>query len=189
MCTSFGTKRDQPFGLKLNSLSFNIIHSKHSLSCARQRAKCFYVQTLESPLDSKEIKPVNPKGNQLWTFIGRTDAEAPIFWPPDAKSQLVWKDPSAGKDWRQEEKGTTRGWDGWMASPTQWTWVWANSGRWWRTGKPGVLQFMGLQRVSHDWATERQQQLESIQELHERSGSPTSEGKTEVKPLTNRQVT
>jgi len=66
-------------------------------------------KTLESPLDSKEIKPVNPKGNQLWIFIGRTDAdaEAPLIWPPDVKSQLIGKDPDAGKDWRQEEKGAT----------------------------------------------------------------------------------
>ena len=64
-------------------------------------------KTLQSPLDSKEIKPVNPKGNQPWIFIGRTDtaAEAPVFWPPDAKSQLTTKDPDAGKDWRQKEKG------------------------------------------------------------------------------------
>ena len=61
-------------------------------------------KTLESPLGSKEIKPVNPKGNQPWIFIGRTDAEAPILWPPDAKSWLIGKDPDAGKDWRQEEK-------------------------------------------------------------------------------------
>ena len=62
---------------------------------------------LESPLDSKEIKPVNPKGNQPWIFIGSTDAEAeaPIVWPPDAKSQFIRKDPEAGKDWRQKEKG------------------------------------------------------------------------------------
>ena len=66
-------------------------------------------KTLESPLDCKEIKPVNPKGNQSWIFIGRTDAEAetPILWPPDAKNWLIWKDPDAGKDWRREEKGTT----------------------------------------------------------------------------------
>ena len=66
-------------------------------------------KTLESPLDCKEIKPINPKGNQPWIFIGRTDAEAeaPILWPPDVKSQLILKDPSARKDWRQEEKGTT----------------------------------------------------------------------------------
>ena len=64
-------------------------------------------KTLESPLDCKEIKPVHPKRNQPWMFIGRTDAEAPILWPPDAKSQLIGKDPDTGKDWRQEEKGTT----------------------------------------------------------------------------------
>ena len=64
-------------------------------------------KTLESPLNNKEIKPVNPKGNQPWIFIGRVDAEAPILWPPDVKSQLTGKDPDAGKDWRQEEKGMT----------------------------------------------------------------------------------
>ena len=66
-------------------------------------------KTLESPVDYKEIKPVNPIGNQSWIFIGKTDAEAkaPIFWPPDAKSQLIRKDPDAGKDWGQEEKGIT----------------------------------------------------------------------------------
>ena len=63
-------------------------------------------RTLESPLDSKEIKPVNPKGNEPWIFIGRTVAEAPILWPPDAKSQLIGKDPDAGKDWRQKEEVT-----------------------------------------------------------------------------------
>ena len=66
-------------------------------------------KTLESPLESKEIQPVHPKGDQSWVFIGRTDveAEAPILWPPDGKSLLIWKDPDAGKDWGQEEKGTT----------------------------------------------------------------------------------
>ena len=62
---------------------------------------------LENPLDSKEIKPVNPKGNQPWIFIGRTDAEALILWPPDVKGWPIRKDRDAGKDWRQEEKGTT----------------------------------------------------------------------------------
>ena len=67
-------------------------------------------KTLESPLDCKEIKPVNPKGNQSWIFTGKTDAEAeaPILWPPDAKNWLIGKDPDAGKDWRKEEKGTTQ---------------------------------------------------------------------------------
>jgi len=74
---------------------------------------CFWTVVLEktlwSPLDSKEIKPINPKGNQPWIFIGRTDAgaEAPIFWPPNVKSWLIGEDPDAGKDWEQEEKGTT----------------------------------------------------------------------------------
>ena len=74
---------------------------------------CFWTvvleKTLEGPLDCKEIKPVNPNGNQPWIFIGRTDAEAevPILWPPDVKNQFIRKDPDAEKDWRQEEKGMT----------------------------------------------------------------------------------
>ena len=94
---------------------------------------CFWTvvleKTLESPLDCKEIQPVHPKGTQSWMFIGRTDAEAEtlILWPPHAKSWLIGKDSDAGRDWGQEEKGRT-GWDGWMASPTRWTWVWVNSG-------------------------------------------------------------
>ena len=115
-------------------------------------------KTLESPLNYKEIQPVHPKGDQSWVFIGSTDAEVdtPILWPPHAKSWLTGTDPDAGRGWGQEDMGTTdRGWDGWMASPTQWTWVWVNSGSWWWTGRPGVLQFMGSQRVRHDWATEQ----------------------------------
>ena len=110
-------------------------------------------KTLESPLDCTEIKPVSSKGNQSWIFTGRTDAETPLLWPPDVKKWLTGKDPDAGKDWRQEEKGTT-GWDGWMASLTQWTWVLASFRSWWWTGRPDVLQSMGSQRVTHDWATE-----------------------------------
>ena len=66
-------------------------------------------KTLESPMDCKEIQPVHPKGNRPWVFFGRTDVEAetPVLWPPDAKNWLIWKDPDVGKDWRQEEKGTT----------------------------------------------------------------------------------
>jgi len=75
-------------------------------------------KTLESPLDCKEIKPVNPKGNQPWLFIGRTDAEVPILWPPDAKSWLIGKDSDAQKDWGQEEKEVTEdemvGWHHWL---------------------------------------------------------------------------
>ena len=125
-----------------------------------QKNWCFWTvvleKTLESPLDCKEIQPVHPKGDQSLVFIGRTDVEAetPIFWPPDANSWLIWKDPDVGKDWRREEKGTDRAWDGWMASPTQWTWAWVDFRSWWWTGRPGVLWFMGSQRVGHDWATE-----------------------------------
>ena len=113
---------------------------------------CFWTvvleKTLESPLDCKEIKPIYPKGNQFWIFIGRTDAEAetPILWPPDAKNWFIWKDPDAGKDWRQEEKGMTEvemiGWHHWL-----WTCLWVSSGSWWWTAKPGVLQSMASQRV------------------------------------------
>ena len=83
-------------------------------------------------LGQQEDQTVNPKGNQPWILIGRTGAkaEAPILWSPDVKSQLTIKDPDPGKDWgRRRGEGDNRGWDGWMVSPTQWTWVSANSGR------------------------------------------------------------
>ena len=116
-------------------------------------------KTLENLLDCKEIKPVNPKWKQSWIFTGRTDAEveAPKHWPPDAKSWSFENTLMLGKI-EGRRKGHDRGWNGWMASPTQWTWVWANSGRWWWIGNPGVLQSMGSQRVRHDWVTEQQQQ-------------------------------
>ena len=96
----------------------------------------------------------DPKGNQFWIFIGRTDAETetPILWPPDGKSRLIWKDPVL-KDKAGREDGD-RGWDGWMASLTQWTCVWASFRKWWWTGKPCVLQSMGYQRVKDNWVTE-----------------------------------
>ena len=136
---------------------FSIVHVwMWELDCEESWALknlCFWTvvleKTLESPLDCKEIQPVHLKGDQSWIFIGRTDAEAetPILWPPDAKNWLIWKDPDAGE-------GDNRGWNGWMASPTQWMWVRVNSGSWWWTGRPGVLQSMGLQRLRHNWATE-----------------------------------
>ena len=124
-----------------------------------RRIGCFWTvvleKTPESPLDCKKIKPDNPERNQSWIFIGRTDTEAetPILWPPDAKSWLI------EKDWCWEGlgaggEGDDRGCDGWMASPTRWTWVCVNSGTWWWTGRCGVLWFMGSQRVGHDWETE-----------------------------------
>ena len=135
-------------------------------------------KTLESPLDCKEIQPVHPKEDQSWVFIGRTDTEVetPILWPPDGKSWLIWKDPDAGKDWRQEERGTTED-EMVMASLTQWTWVWVNSGSWWWTGRPGLLQFMGLQRVGHDWATELNWETFTFR------GTLHTQGPKECKPL------
>ena len=119
---------------------------------------CFWTvleKTLESPLDCKEIQPVHPKENQSWMFIGRADVEAktPILWLPDMKSWLIWR-PWCWERLKARGEGDDRGWDSWMASPTQWTWVWVNSRSWWCTGRPGVLQTMGLQRVIHDWVTE-----------------------------------
>ena len=126
---------------------------------------CFWTgvleKTLESLLDCKEIQPVHPKGDQSWVLIGRNDAEAetPVLWPPDAKSWLIGKDSDAGRDWGQEEQGMTddemAGWhhrlDG---HEFQWTPVHWTEFSWWWTGRPGVLQFMGLQRVGHNWVTE-----------------------------------
>ena len=113
-------------------------------------------KTFESPLACKEIQPVHPKGNQSWIFIGRTDAEAgtPKLWPPDVKNWLIRKDPKFWERVKAGGEGDDRGWDGWMASLTQWTWVWVNSESWRWTGRPGMLQSMGLQRFGHDWETE-----------------------------------
>ena len=113
-------------------------------------------KTLENSLECKEIKPVNSKGNQSWIFIGRTDAEAeaPILWPPGCKELTHWTRPWCQERLKAGGEGDDRGWNGWMSSPTRWTWVWASSGSWWWIGKPSVLQSMGSQRVGQNWATE-----------------------------------
>ena len=92
--------------------------------------------------------------DQPWDFFGRNDAKAetPVLWPSHVKSWLIGKDSEEGLGAGGE--GDNRGWNGWMASLTRWTWVWVNSGSWWWTGRPGMLRFMGLQRVGHDWAAE-----------------------------------
>ena len=118
---------------------------------------CFWTmmleETLERPLDCKEIQPVHPKGNQSWIFIGRTDAEAEtaILWQPDVKNWLIWKDTDPGKDWRWEEKGPTEdemaGWHHWPMDMSL-----SKSGSWWRTGKPGLLQ-------SVKWQSDMTEQL------------------------------
>ena len=111
-------------------------------------------KTLESPLDCKEIQPVHPKGNQSWIFIGRTDAEVetPILWTPNVKNWLNGKDPDVGQDWSQEKgQQRMRRLDGIINSMDI---IWVSSGSWWCTGNPGMLRFMGSQRVGHGWVTE-----------------------------------
>ena len=126
-----------------------------------QKNWCFWTvvleKTLESSVDYKEIKLVNPKGNQSWIFIG-------IFqwcWGWNSNILATWCEELTflKRLWCWErlkvgEEGDDKWWDGWMTSLTQWTWVWVNSGCWWWTWKPGVLQSMGWQRVRCDWETE-----------------------------------
>ena len=142
---------------------------------------CFWTvvleKTLESPLECKEIKLINPEGNQSWIFIGRSDAEAPILWPPDTKGWLIGKDPNAGKDWRQEEKGTIEdemaGWHHWLNGHefeqdlgdgkgqgslvcfSPWghkesdTTEWLNNPRWQMSGLPLDLELLYMVTVTH----------------------------------------
>ena len=131
--------------------------SEFKVSCKPWALKnwCFWTvvleKTLESPLNCKEIQPVHPKGNQSWVFIGRTDAKA----KPQYFGHLMQRVDSLEKTLMLGGiGGRRRGWDDWKASLTRWMWVWVNSGSWWWTGRPGVLRFMGSQRVGQDWATE-----------------------------------
>ena len=120
------------------------------------------VKTLESPLNCKEIQPVHPKGNQSWIFIGRTDdkAEIPILWPPDAKNWLIRKDPDSGKDWRQKEKGWQRmRWLDGITDSMNMNLSILQEG--WRTGKPGMLQFMRSQRVGLYLVNKQQHAIKS----------------------------
>ena len=125
---------------------------------------CFWTvvleKTLESPLDCKEIQPVHPKGNQSWVFIGVFSPSKDWCWSWNSNNLAIWckelthlKRPWCLKRLRVGGEGDDRGWDGWMASLTQWTWVCINSWDMWWPGRPGVLQSMGLQRVGHDWVT------------------------------------
>ena len=111
-------------------------------------------KTLESPLDCRELQPVLPKGNQSWIFMEGLMLKLTLQFfghlmqrtDSSEKTLMLGKIKGGGE-------GDDRGWDGWMASPTQWTWVWVNSGSWWWIGRPGMLQSFGSQRVGHDWAT------------------------------------
>ena len=110
---------------------------------------------LRVPWTARRANQSIPKGNQSWIFIGRTDwswnSNTLASWWGELTD---WKRPWCWERLRVGGDGDDRGWDGWMASSTRWTWVWVDSGSWWWTGRPGVIQFMGSQRVGHDWATE-----------------------------------
>ena len=120
---------------------------------------CFWTvvleKTLESPLDCKEIKPVHPLETSLeysledwcWSWNSNTLAT----W---CEELTHWQRPWCWERLKAGGEGDDRGWDGWMASLTQWTWVWVDSGSWWWIGKTGMLQSMGSQRIGHDWVTE-----------------------------------
>ena len=122
--------------------------------------RCFWIvvlkKTLDSPLNCKEIQPVHHKGDHSWVFIAKD-----WCWSWNSNTLATWcedlthlKRPWCWERLRARREGDDRGWDGWMASPTQWTWVWVDSGSWWWIGRPGMLWFMASQRVGHDWATE-----------------------------------
>ena len=120
---------------------------------------CFWTvvleKTLESPLDCKEIQPVHPKGDQSWVWSVQVMLKLKL----QSLGHLMRRVDSLEKTLMlgglgAGGEGDDRGWDGWTASLTRWTWVWVNSGSWWWTGRPGMLRFMGWQRVGHNWATE-----------------------------------
>ena len=124
------------------------------------RIDAFELWCWRSPLDCKEIKPVNPKGNQSWIFIG-SPKHSFISWSWNSNTLATWceelthlKIPWFWEGLKTEGEGDDRGWDGWIASLTWWTWVWASYRSWWWTGKPVMPQSMGLQRVRHNWGTE-----------------------------------
>ena len=121
---------------------------------------CFWIvvleKTPENPLDFKENKPVNPKGDQPWIFIEGLMLQ---YFGHLIQRADYWKRPWCWERLKAGGEGGNREWDGWMAPPTRWTWVWANSGRKCRTEEPGVLQSMGSQRVGHNWVMAQQQLL------------------------------
>ena len=125
-----------------------VMYECESQTKKKKKSWCLWTvvlgETLESPVDSKDIKPIKPKGNQPWIFTGRTDAEG---WSSNNLATFCeevthWKRSWCWETLKAGGEGDTRGWDGWMASLNQRIWVWANSGKWWWTGKPGMLQPM-----------------------------------------------
>ena len=154
MCLSFFQEKLTTAG------TFVYTYREWELDCEEGWAPknwCFWTvvleKTLESPLDCKEIQPVHSEGDQSWDLFGRNDGKAETL--ATSREELThWKRLWFWEGLRAGGEGDDRGWNGWIASLTRWTRVWVNCGSWWWTGRPGVLQFMGSQRVGHDWATE-----------------------------------
>ena len=135
--------------LKIQTTGFSISHVwmwelDHKESWTPKNLNCGVGEDSWESLGLQEIKPVYPKGNQSWIFIGRTDVEARTLatW---CEELTHWKKPGSWEKLKAEGEGDDRGWDGWTSSSIQWTWVWVGSGSWWWIGKPGMLQSMGLQ--------------------------------------------
>ena len=153
---------------------FPVVMYECELDCEESSAPknlCFWTvvleKTLESPLDCKEIQPVHPKGDQSWVFIGRTDAEAETNILATSCEDLThWKRPWCWEGLGAGGERDDRGWDGWVASQTWWTWVLVNSRSLWWTGRPGMLRFMGSQRVGHDWVTELNWMTKDVEHLY-----------------------
>ena len=153
----FGKKGPSSQGYGFSSSRVSVRELDHKESWAIKNW-CFWTavleKTLESPLDCKEIKPVNPKGKSVLNIHWRDwcwSSNTLVTW---CKELAHWKRPWCWERLKAGGEGDNRGWHCWMASLTQWTWVWVNSGSWWWTGRPGVLQSMGLQRVRHNWLIE-----------------------------------
>ena len=132
------------------SLSGDVIQPSHPLSPCSACPQSFPASGSSNQSILKEINPEYSWKDWCWSWNSFTLAT----W---CKEPTHWKRPWCWERLKTGGEGDNRGWDDWMALPTQWTWVWANSRRWWRTGKPGMLQSMGFQRVRHDWVTEQQE--------------------------------
>ena len=150
------------FKVRRHSNDRNYFHICSLLTCEESWAPknwCFWTvvleKTHESPLDCREIQPVHSKGDQSWISLEGMMLKlnlqyfGHLMWRVDSLEKTLMLGGIGGRRRRDD-----RGWDGWMASPTRWTWVWVNSGSWWWTGRPGVLRFMGSQRAGHEWTTE-----------------------------------
>ena len=142
MCLLFGRKAMTNLDSVLKSRDITFPTKVHLVEAMEK--------TVESPLDCKGIKPLNPKGNQPCIFWSSNILAT--WW----EELIHWKRPWCWESLKEGGEGDDRGWDGWMESLTQWMWIWASSGSWvgWWIGKPGLLQFIGLQSVRHDWTTE-----------------------------------